>query len=41
MAVVAVHPVLTVVAVSYRTRSRVLKNNVKIMQAHRHGKEAG
>ena len=42
MAMVAVlHPVLTEVAVSCRTRSRVLKNNAKIMQAHKDGKEAG
>lgn len=33
--------VSTYVAISYRTRSRVLKSNAKIMQAHKDGKESG
>ena len=33
--------VLTKVAISDRTRSRVLKSNAKIMQAHKDGKESG
>ena len=41
MVIVTVLPVLNRFAVSSRTRSRVLKNNAKILQARKDGKEAG